>query len=188
MVLIGGSGVDASTPRLRPPVPADAPAITAIDAEGLQTGHATFRAEPHDWASFQRSFGTERGVALVAEACEEGSNVPFLLGWAGVAPTSPRAVYAGVGEVSVYVAAAARGRGVGHRLLEGLVTASEAAGYWTLVAQVFPENEASIALHAAHGFRTLGTRERLGRMGYGPLEGRWRDVVMLERRSTVVGR
>lgn len=164
---------------LRPPVPGDAAAIAAIDAEGLTTGHATFRDAPYDWEGFAGAFLGDRCIALVAE---EGS----VLGWAGVAPTSPRAVYAGVGEVSLYVAAAARGQGVGHRLLDGLIAASEAAGYWTLTAQIFPENAASLVLHAVHGFRTVGVRERLGRMGYGPLAGRWRDVAMLERRSAAV--
>lgn len=158
------------------PVPGDAGAIAAIDADGLATGHATFRDRPYDWAVFARAFLGDRGIALVAE----GDGVH---GWAGVAPTSPRAVYAGVGEVSLYVATTARGQGVGYHLLAGLIAASEAAGYWTLVAQIFPENAASLALRAAHGFRTVGIRERLGRMEYGPLAGQWRDVVMLERRS-----
>ena len=160
---------------------ADAASIAAIDAEGLATGQATFRETPHDWASFSTAFLEGHGFALVAEA--DGS----VVGWAGVAPTSARAVYRGVGEVSVYVGSGARGRGVGRALLEGLVREAEAAGFWTLVAQVFPENASSLALHAAHGFRTVGTRERLGRMGYGPFAGRWRDVVMLERRSTATG-
>lgn len=107
--------------------------------------------------------------------------------WAGVSPTSARPVYAGVGEVSIYVAAERHGTGIGRKLLAGLIAASEQAGYWTLVAQIFPENEASLALHAATDFLPVGTRRRLGRMTYGPLEGHWRDVVMLERRSPVTG-
>lgn len=166
---------------LRPPTPKDAAAIAEIDAEGRASGHATFREAPYDWASFSNAFVEGRGLSLVAEA---GGAIA---GWAGVAPTSARAVYRGVGEVSVYVAARARGEGVGRALLGRLIQASEAAGYWTLVAQIFPENAPSVALHAACGFRAVGTRERLGRMSYGPLAGRWRDVIMMERRSANAG-
>ncbi|MEM7567048.1 MAG: N-acetyltransferase family protein [Pseudomonadota bacterium] len=166
---------------LRPAVAEDATAIAAIDAEGLATGHATFREMPHDWASFSIAFLEGHGLALVVEA--DGS----VVGWAGVAPTSARAVYRGVGEVSVYVGSNARGNGVGRTLLGRLIREAEAAGFWTLVAQVFPENTSSLAMHAVQGFRAIGTRERLGRMTYGPLAGRWRDVVMLERRSTTAG-
>jgi len=91
-------------------------------------------------------------------------------------------VYAGVLELSVYVAEAARGRGVGSALLAALVRSTEAAGVWTLETGIFPENTASLALHARHGSRVLGTRERVGQM-----DGTWRDVVLLERRSPVVG-
>lgn len=166
---------------IRRPDPSDAAAITRIDSEGLATGHATFRATPHDWSSFTASFLTGRGLALVAE---DGGAVAA---WAGVSPTSPRPVYQGVGEVSIYVSATRQGRGLGRRLLRDLVLASESAGYWTLVAQIFPENKASFALHAVSGFEPVGTRRKLGRMEYGPLNGRWRDVVMLERRSRTVG-
>jgi len=161
----------------RRPDPSDAAAIAEIDHEGLATGHASFRATPHDWSSFSASFLTGRGLALVAE---DGGAIAA---WAGVSPTSPRPVYQGVGEVSIYVSATRQGSGLGCRLLGDLVLASESAGYWTLVAQIFPENEASLALHAALGFEPVGTRRKLGKMEYGPLEGRWRDVVMLERRS-----
>jgi phosphinothricin acetyltransferase len=118
---------------------------------------------------------------LVAE--EEGR----ILGWAALSPVSSRCIYAGVAEVSVYVAEEARGRGVGARLMAALITAAEGAGIWTLQAGIFPENAASIELHQRHGFRVVGTRERLGCMEYGPLAGVWRDVVLLERRSTAVG-
>ncbi|MEO1457987.1 MAG: N-acetyltransferase family protein [Pseudomonadota bacterium] len=161
--------------------PSDAAAITRIDGEGLATGHATFRAKPHDWNSFSASFLTGRGLALVAE--DSGA----VAAWAGVSPTSPRPVYNGVGEVSIYVSATRLGRGLGRRLLRDLVLASEGAGYWTLVAQIFPENKASLALHTAMGFEPVGTRKKLGRMEYGPLEGCWRDVAMLERRSRSIG-
>ncbi|MEM7544449.1 MAG: N-acetyltransferase family protein [Pseudomonadota bacterium] len=165
---------------IREPKPSDAAAIALIDAEGLATGHATFRDTPHDWSSFSLGFLTGRGLALIAD---DGGAV---MAWAGVSPTSTRPVYHGVGEVSIYVSASGQGRGLGNRLLTQLVLASESAGYWTLLAQIFPENEASLSLHAGLGFETIGIRTKLGKMSYGPLEGRWRDVVMLERRSRFV--
>ena len=162
---------------LRPPRPADAMQITAIHAEGLTTGHASFRAEPIDWDAFHDA----HALALVAE--EHGT----IRGWSALAPTSTRDTYAGVGEVSTYVAAQAVGRGLGKALLSRLVADSEAAGWWTLVAQIFPENHASLALHRNLGFDVLGTRRGLGRMTYGPVAGQWRDVIFLERRSRVAG-
>ena len=109
----------------------------------------------------------------------EGAEV---VGWAALAPVSGRCTYAGVAEVSVYVAERARGRGVGRALLEALIESSEAAGIWTVQAGIFPENIPSLRLHERCGFRVVGTRERIGR-----LHGRWRDVVLLERRSGRVG-
>jgi L-amino acid N-acyltransferase YncA len=106
-----------------------------------------------------------------------------VLGWAALSPVSARACYRGVGAVSIYVASAHAGKGVGRALLRGLIDASEAAGMWTLEAGIFPENRASIALHESCGFRLLGRRERVGQMP----DGRWRDVLLFERRSTVVG-
>jgi phosphinothricin acetyltransferase len=96
-------------------------------------------------------------------------------------------VYAGVGEVSVYVGAEARGRGVGRALLQALVEGSESAGLWTLQAGIFPENSPSLALHRAAGFREIGVRDRIGKMAVGPMQGRWRDVILFERRSPNVG-
>lgn len=105
-----------------------------------------------------------------------------MTGWVALTPTSERCVYAGVAEVSVYIATAYRGKAVGKALLEALIAESEAGGIWTLQAGIFPENVASIRLHESVGFRRVGTRERIGKMG-----DRWRDTVLLERRSTVVG-
>ena len=107
-----------------------------------------------------------------------------MLGWAALTPVSPRAVYRGVGAISIYVDPAQTHRGVGRALLRALVQSSEAGGFWTLEAGIFPENEASVALHESCGFRLVGLRERVGQMP----DGRWRDVLLYERRSEVVGR
>ena len=102
-------------------------------------------------------------------------------------PVSSRAVYRGVAEHSIYIAPEARGMGVGRTLLAALIEQSEQAGFWTLQTSIFPENEASIRLHADHGFRVIGTRERIAKMTYGPMEGQWRDTTIMERRSTIAG-
>ena len=159
---------------LRALAPADWPAVRAVYEEGIATGHATFETAAPAWEAWdQGHLAAGRLVALDAGADRER-----VLGWAALSPVSGRCVYAGVAEVSVYVAAAARGRGVGGRLLTALVRASEEAGLWTLQAGIFPENTPSVALHHAAGFRVVGRRERIGRMG-----SRWRDVLLLERRS-----
>lgn len=166
---------------IRVPTPDDEAAIAVIDAQGLASGHASFRDQTHDWQSFYKSFLTGRALALIAED-DKG-----IAAWAGVSATSARAVYQGVGEVSIYVADDRQGHGVGHRLLQAMIQQSEEAGYWTLIAQIFPENEASLKLHGSLDFEVLGTRRKLGKMTYGPMEGQWRDVVMMERRSEIVG-
>ena len=154
--------------------PEDWPRVRAIYAEGIATGNATFETEAPSWEAWNAAH-LEEGRIVARDA--SGT----LLGWAALTPVSGRCVYAGVGDLSVYVAAAARGRGVGRLLLQGLIEASERAGLWTLQAGVFPENVASLALHRACGFREVGRRERIGKMN-----GVWRDVVLLERRSGVV--
>ena len=166
---------------IAPMVEADWPAVAAIYAEGIATGHATFAgAPPETFAEF--SDGKLMACAVVAR--DEAGRV---IGWATLAKVSDRCVYAGVAEVSVYVAAAARGRGVGDALMRELIARADAADVWTLQAGIFPENAASLALHARHGFREVGRRQRLGRMTHGPLAGQWRDVLLLERRSAVAG-
>lgn len=169
------------TIAIEPMGSSDWPAVRAVWAEGIETGHATFTATPiaswEDWSA-----GHVPRCSLVARDAEGA-----VAGWAAVSPVSDRCVYGGVGEVSVYVAAAARGAGVGRRLLIATIDASERAGLWTLQAGIFPENVASLALHRRAGFREVGRRERLGRMPAGPLAGRWRDVILLERRSDRVG-
>ncbi len=148
--------------------------VRAIYAEGIATGHATFEEQAPSWETWDGShLATCRLVAN-----KDGT----LLGWAALSPVSGRCVYEGVAETSVYVRASARRRGVGKTLLMALITASETAGIWTLQAGVFPENIESIALHGACGFREVGRRERIGMMA-----DVWRDTVLLERRSTVVG-
>ncbi|GAA0809898.1 GNAT family N-acetyltransferase [Spirilliplanes yamanashiensis] len=153
---------------------ADAGAVLAVYQAGLDGGHASFETRAPSWAAFDAArLPAHRFVAVDSAG---------LLGWVAVSPTSSRPVYAGVVEHSVYVAERARGRGVGALLLAALVASTEAAGVWTIQSGVFPENTASLALHRRAGFRVVGTRERVGRH-----HGRWRDVVLLERRSAVVG-
>lgn len=148
--------------------------VRAVYLEGLATGDATFETDAPDWARWDAShLPCCRLVALM-----EGR----VAGWAALSRVSARAVYAGVAEVSVYVGSAFRGRGVGRMLLEALVRESETEGVWTLQASVFPENAASVGLHLSCGFREVGRRERVGR-----LAGRWRDTLLLERRSPLVG-
>ena len=159
---------------------ADWPVVEAIYREGIATGHATFASEPPaSWAAW--SAGKINPCSLVARTGEQ------LVGWAAVSPTSSRTCYAGVAEHSVYIAATARGMGVGRALLEELFRVTEAAGIWTLQSSIFPENTASHALHLRCGFREVGRRERIALMTYGPFEGRWRDTIILERRSSTVG-
>ena len=148
----------------------DWPAVERIYREGIATGQATFETEPPGWTLWD-----ERHLPEPRLVARGGSGA--ILGWAALSPVSARPVYRGVAEVSVYVAEAARGCGAGRALLEALVAAATEAGIWTLQAGVFPENAASLRLHAACGFRVVGTRERLGQ-----LRGLWRDVLLLERR------
>jgi L-amino acid N-acyltransferase YncA len=152
----------------------DWPAVRAIYEEGINTGNATFEKSPPEWASWDA--GHLRVCRLVARSGDD------VLGWDALSPVSSRCVYAGVAEVSVYVARQAQGRGIGMRLLTSLVEASEREGIWTLQAGIFPENIPSVELHKRHGFRIVGTREKLGSM-----DGRWRDVLLMERRSDVTG-
>jgi L-amino acid N-acyltransferase YncA len=148
--------------------------VRAVYAEGLATGDASFETEAPGWERWDAShLACCRLVAL------EGARVA---GWAALSPVSGRKVYEGVAEVSVYVGAEFRGRGLGRALLSALVAESEANGIWTLQASVFPENAASVALHLSCGFREMGRRERIAQR-----DGRWRDTVLLERRSRTVG-
>jgi phosphinothricin acetyltransferase len=153
--------------------PGDWPEVAAIYEDGIRTGNATFESGVPSWEDWDAAHDEHR---LIGELDGETA------GWAALSPTSDRRCYRGVAENSVYVAAWARGRGVGRALLEELIARSEAAGIWTLRAGIFPENKASIRLHMVCGFRLVGVHERLGE-----LDGVWRDVLLLERRSEVVG-
>jgi len=165
--------VIATAAALRDLRPGDWPEVSRIYADGIATGNATFETEVPSWEAWDAAHLPEHRFV----ARRDGR----VLGWIALAPTSPRACYAGVAEVSAYVAAEARGTGLGKELLAAVISSSERGGIWTLQTGVFPENEASLGLLGRFGFRIVGTHERIGR-----LHGVWRDVVLVERRSEVV--
>ena len=152
----------------------DWPNVREIYRQGIETGIASFETELPSWKTWNEAhLSHSRFVAL-----SEGE----IVGWSAISPVSGRCVYAGVAEVSVYIGTDFRGKGIGKQLLLKLIEASEQAGLWTLEAGIFPENEASIHLHKACGFREVGYRERLGQ-----LNDIWRDVILMERRSAAIG-
>ena len=152
----------------------DWPTVRRIYVEGIATGNATFEIDAPDWETWNGNHLTDcRVVARVRDV---------IVAWAALSPVSARDCYAGVAEHSVYVAEAMRGRGIGRRLLAALVADSEAHGFWMLQSSIFPENQPSIAIHLACGFRIMGRRKRVA-----VLHGLWRDTVVVERRSAVVG-
>jgi L-amino acid N-acyltransferase YncA len=153
----------------------DWPAVARIYAAGIAGGDATFEHEVPSWEDWSRARVSE--PRLVAR--ERGVEQHEVLGWAALSPYSTRAVYRGVGAVSIYVDPQHARRGVGGALLRALVTESTRAGFWTLEAGIFPENTASIALHESCGFELVGVRRRIGQMA----DGRWRDVAVYERSS-----
>jgi phosphinothricin acetyltransferase len=161
-------------PAIRKMMAYDWPSVRRIYEEGIASGNATFESAAPTWQEWDT--GHLRNCRLIA--IDSGR----VVGWAALSPVSSRCVYAGVAEVSVYVASDAQGRGIGSHLLRALVTESERKGIWTLQASLFPENEASVALHERCGFRMVGRRQKLGQMN-----GRWRDVLLLEKRSVTVG-
>ena len=154
--------------------PVDWAEVKAIYGEGIATGHATFETEAPVWEAWDTAH--LRFARLVARYGQAIS------GWAALSPVSRRRAYAGVAEVSVYVAVNHRNAGVGRALLDALIAESERNGIWMLQALVFPENAATIALHLRCGFREVGRRERIGK-----LNGEWRDTILLERRSARIG-
>jgi len=160
--------------EIRDMADSDWPAVEAIYREGIETGDATFEDRVPDWDCFNtQHLPNGRLLATAGD---------HIVGWIALSPVSGRCVYNGVAEVSIYIKASARGQGVGKALLTAAVARSERAGLWTLQACIFPENMSSLALHRHCGFRMVGYRERLGKM-----DGHWHDVVLMERRSQVVG-
>lgn len=159
--------------QIEPMTAAHSDAVLAIYQAGIEEGNATFETQAPGWAEF----GAAKlpGHSYVAVVAGD------VLGWVAVSAVSDRCVYAGVVEHSVYVHPGARGQGVGRTLLDTLIASTEAAGIWTIQSGIFPENTASLALHQAAGFRMVGIRERIGQH-----RGRWRDVVLIERRSPVM--
>ncbi len=149
-------------------------AVCQIYAQGIATGFATFEQETPTYESWNKAHVEQ--CRLVAEADGE------LLGWAALSPVSSRCVYGGVGEVSVYISAKSRGKGIGKLLMEHLILESEKAGFWTLQSGIFPENESSIHLHKKVGFRYIGKRERVGK-----IDGVWKDNLLFEKRSEIIG-
>jgi L-amino acid N-acyltransferase YncA len=158
--------------------PADWPAVARIYEAGIAGGNATFEPRAPSFEVWRDAHIDE--PCLVARQSSESD----VLGWAALGPISPRPVYRGVAEVSIYVGPDHAREGVGRALLSALVERSEQAGFWTLVAGIFPENVASVSLHLACGFELAGLRKRVGQM---PGSGAWRDVAFYERRSAVVG-
>jgi len=152
-------------------------AVEAVFADGIATGHATFEAEPPPWERFDSGkVAHSRFVAV--------DHDDTILGWVAASPVSSRPAYSGVVEHSIYVVGSARGRGIGRALLEAFIASAEENGVWTIQSSIFPENAASIGLHAEFGFRSVGRRERIALMTYGPMAGQWRDTVLMEWRSS----
>ncbi|MBX6355946.1 MAG: N-acetyltransferase [Micromonosporaceae bacterium] len=158
-------------------VAADAEAVLRIYQAGLDTGQASFETSAPSWPAFDAGKLPEHRHVAVDER-------DVVLGWVAVSPVSSRCVYAGVVEHSVYVDPNAQGRGIGRALLDALIASTEEAGIWTIQSGIFPENTASLALHRRAGFRVVGVRERVGR--HAAQGNRWRDVVLVERRSPIV--
>ncbi len=152
----------------------DADAVLEIYRLGLDTGEASFETEVPDWSDWDRKYHSFCRLVYVRDE--------RVLGWAALAPVSTRHCYRGVAEVSIYVDTGERGAGIGNDLMAALIEASEAHGIWTLNSSIFPENRATLRLHLRHGFREVGVRERIAQH-----RGRWRDTLLLERRSRRVG-
>jgi L-amino acid N-acyltransferase YncA len=160
--------------QIRPLAARDWEFVRSIYLDGVATGQATFETEAPTWERWNEAHLPAPRLVAISSA--------RIVGWAALSPVSARAVYAGVAEVSVYVARERQGQGIGRALLKTLVNESEKNGIWMLQASIFPENVASVSLHKSCGFREVGTRERIGKM-----KGVWRDTLLLERRSKLVG-
>jgi L-amino acid N-acyltransferase YncA len=155
-------------------LPDDWEQVREIYLEGIATGNATYQKEAPSWETWDNGHILE--CRIVARL--DGK----VLGWAALSPVSSRCVYSGVAEVSIYVSQSSKGKGIGSKLLKTLIEISEQNGYWTLQSGIFPENVSSLKLHIKSGFRKVGRRERIGKM-----DGAWRDTILLERRSNIVG-
>ena len=155
-------------------LPVHWPMVKRIYEEGIQTGHATFETTALEWDAWDNAH-----LKICRFVAVDGGEV---LGWAALTAVSGRCVYAGVAEVSVYMSAVARGKGIGKLLLQKLIEESEENNLWTLQSGIFPENTVSRKMHEHCGFRLIGKRERIGKMN-----GSWRDTLLLERRSNKVG-
>jgi len=166
----GDTGQAGASILVRPLERGDWATVAAIYADGIATRNATFETDVPSWEDWDAAHLVAHRLVAVEDGC--------VVGWAALTAYSDRCCYEGVADLSVYVAPDARGRGVGRALLDRLVADSEREGIWTLQAGIFPENEASLSLHRASGFRLVGRRERIGR-----LDGVWRDVLLLERRA-----
>ena len=153
--------------------------VRSIYLEGISTGNSTFESNAPDWERWDSGHLPDHRLVL-----REGDRI---IAWAALSPVSTRCVYSGVAELSLYVATEHRGKGVGSALLEAVIHSTEQAGLWTLQGGIFPENTASLYLVKKHDFKEIGRREKIGKMMYGPLAGTWRDVILVERRSAVVG-
>ena len=160
--------------QIIPMLPAHWPSVKKIYEEGIATGNATFQTTAPEWEEWDAGHVKNSRIVAVQD--------DHILGWAALTTVSGRCVYAGVAEVSVYVAADARGKGIGKKLLQALIEESEKNNFWTLQAGIFPENENSIKIHEDGGFRIIGRREKIGQMN-----GVWRDTLLLERRSRIAG-
>ena len=148
--------------------------VKKIYTEGILTGNATFQSSVPSWQEWDDAHVKNSRLVAVEN--------DVVLGWAALTPVSGRCVYAGVGEVSVYISDHSKGKGIGKKLLNALLEESEKNNFWTLQAGIFPENTASIKIHEDCGFRIIGRREKIGQMN-----GIWRDTLLLERRSKTVG-
>ena len=163
--------------RFRPMAESDWPDVATIYQAGIATGHATFEtAPPADWVAF--AAGKHPNLSVIAV-----DSADRILGWAAASPVSARTVYAGVVEHSIYIHPEAEGHRVGTQLLSTFLDLADQAGIWTIQSSIFPENTASLRLHERTGFRAVGRRERIARMTYGPHAGRWRDTILVERRT-----
>ncbi|NWF91793.1 MAG: N-acetyltransferase family protein [Syntrophaceae bacterium] len=159
--------------------PEDWEQVRSIYLDGIGTGNSTFESEAPEWEKWDSAHLRQHRLVV-----REGKRV---LAWAALSPVSTRCVYSGVAELSLYVSAEHRGKGMGSELLEAVILSTEKSGIWTLQGGIFPENVPSLRLVRKHGFKEIGRREKIGKMSYGPFAGIWRDVILVERRSAVAG-